>query len=150
MIMVRHIENGTVIDHIEAGRALQVLRIIGGPNDSTVVVAMNVPSTKYRRKDILKMENVYVDEKKLDLISIIAPKATINLIKDGKVVEKRRVELPPEVTGILKCLNPTCITNKEREPVTSKFKVERNPLRLICEYCNKEFEASTLLKELSL
>jgi aspartate carbamoyltransferase regulatory subunit len=146
MMMVKHIENGTVIDHIDAGLALEVLRIIGGPNDSAAVIAMNMPSTKYGRKDILKLENLYVQEKKLDLISLIAPRATINIIKNGKVAEKRQVKLPAEVSGVLKCLNPNCVTNKEREPLTTRFTVEKEPLRLICAYCNKEFDGTSLLK----
>lgn len=146
MMMVKHIENGTVIDHIDAGKALEVLHLIGGPNTTTTVVAINVPSTKHQKKDILKMEGVYVDEKKLDLISLIAPRASVNIIKKGKVVEKRDVELPKEVIGILECLNPQCITNKDREPVKSKFFVKEEPLRLVCAYCNKEFEGQTLLK----
>ncbi|MCD4740363.1 aspartate carbamoyltransferase regulatory subunit [archaeon] len=145
MMMVKHIENGTVIDHIDGGKALEVLKLMGGPNSSTVVIAVNVPSTKHKKKDILKMEGVYVDERKLDLISLIAPSATVNIIKNGKLVEKRPVKLPTEVSGVLTCLNPKCITNKDREPVTTKFTVEKEPLRLICVYCNKEFEGTSLL-----
>ncbi|MCD6414649.1 MAG: aspartate carbamoyltransferase regulatory subunit [Candidatus Diapherotrites archaeon] len=146
MMMVKHIENGTVIDHINAGKALEVLKIIGGPNSSITVIAINVLSTKHGRKDILKMEDVYIDKKKLDLISLIAPNATVDVIKNGKVAEKRQVKLPKEVSGVLKCLNPKCITNKPREPAVTKFIVKQNPLRLICAYCNKEFEGESLLK----
>ena len=73
---------------------------------------------------------------------------SVLLIHDqkGKIIEKRNVKLPSEVNGILDCLNPKCITNKEREPLKTKFIVKENPLRLRCAYCNKEFEGLSLLK----
>jgi aspartate carbamoyltransferase regulatory subunit len=146
MILVKHIEDGTVIDHIESGRGLDVLHVLGGPDENVVVLAVNVNSNRMGKKDILKMERVYLDEKTLNLVSLIAPNATVNIIKKGKVSEKRRVELPSEVKGVLKCINPECISNKEREPVESRFHVQKDPLRLVCSYCNKEFKETTLLK----
>lgn len=146
MMMVKHIENGTVIDHISPGKALEVFDLIEESNGGSIIVAMNMPSTKHGKKDILKMENVFVDEDKLDLVSLIAPKATINIIKDGKIKEKRQSKLPSEVSGVLTCLNPKCVTNKEREPIETNFLVRKDPLRLKCAYCNKEFEGTSLLK----
>lgn len=147
MMMVKHIENGTVIDHIAAGKGLDVLHILGGLNGATTVVAANVSSSSIGMKDILKLENTYVDKSHMDLISIISPNATINVIKNSEVVEKYRVGLPEVVEGVLKCLNPQCITNQEREPLSTRFSVSTDPVRLTCLYCGKEFDerlASTL------
>jgi len=139
MLMVKHIENGTVIDHVPAGKALDILRVISSINGNTVVIAMNVKSTKHGAKDILKIENIYIDKERADLISLVAPGATINVIKSGKVADKLKAQTPKEINGVLKCLNPKCITNSPREPLKTKFFVSDNPITLQCAYCSKEF-----------
>lgn len=135
------IKNGTVIDHIPAGNALKVLRILGIPEktSSIVSVAMNVKS-RIGKKDIVKVENRELAREEVDKIALIAPKATINIIRDYEVVEKHQVELPDELIGIVRCSNPTCISNT-REPIESRFKViSRDPPRIICYYCERESE----------
>ena len=143
MLMVRHIENGTVIDHIQPGKAPEVLKVLGGANGNTVVMAINVESKKGKSKDILKLEDVFVPKKKLDLISLISPGATINVIKKGKVSEKIRAHTPKEIVGVLKCINPKCITNMDREPVSTTFKVMDDG-RLRCGYCGTEFKTELM------
>jgi aspartate carbamoyltransferase regulatory subunit len=133
---VRPIENGTVIDHITAGQALNVLRILGisGTTTAVVSVAMNVPSGVLESKDIVKIEDRELKEEEVDRVSLIAPNATINIIRDFEVIEKYRVELPENLEGIMKCDNPNCISNTS-EPVISKFTVNKKPVELRCVYC---------------
>ena len=136
---VTPIRNGTVIDHIQVGMALKVLRIIGVKEDvsSTVSVLMHVPSKKGGWKDIVKIEDRELDPKELDKVALISPDATINIIRDYNVAEKFVVEVPKSVLGIMKCSNPGCITNKS-EPVEPEFVVEsKKPLTLKCVYCDR-------------
>jgi aspartate carbamoyltransferase regulatory subunit len=143
-LKVTPIKDGTVIDHITPGRALKVLRILKIPEStsSVVSVAMNV-SGKMGKKDIVKVENRELDPKELDKIALIAPKATINIIRDYEVIKKHKVVLPNEVVGIAKCSNPTCISNA-REPVESRFQViGKDPPRIKCYYCEREPEDIT-------
>lgn len=136
---VTPIRNGTVIDHIQVGTALKVLRIIGVKEDvsSTVSVLMHVPSKKAGWKDIVKIEDRELDPKELDKIALISPDATINIIRDYNVAEKFVVEVPKRIVGIMRCSNPGCITNKN-EPVEPEFVVEsKKPITLRCLYCDR-------------
>ncbi len=135
------IKNGTVIDHIKAGNAIKVLRILGIPQNlsSTVSVAINVKS-HLGKKDIVKVENRELDTYEVDKIALIAPKATINIIRNYEVTEKHKVELPEEIIGIVRCSNPTCVSNNN-EPVKSRFKViNKDPPKIICYFCEREPE----------
>jgi aspartate carbamoyltransferase regulatory subunit len=136
-LRVRPIKNGTVIDHITAGQALNVLRILGisGTTNAVVSAAMNVSSGVLGLKDIVKVEDRELEEEEVDRISLIAPNATINIIRDFEVVEKYRVDLPDRLEGVLKCVNPNCISNTN-EPVISKFVVNKKPVELRCIYCD--------------
>ncbi|HMB46077.1 MAG TPA: aspartate carbamoyltransferase regulatory subunit [Candidatus Methanoperedens sp.] len=134
---VRPIMQGTVIDHITAGQALNVLKILGisGTTTAVVSVAMNVPSEVMGNKDIVKIEDRELEEQEVDRVSLIAPNATINIIRDFEVVEKYRVDLPDRLEGVMKCDNPNCISNTS-EPVISKFTVNKKPVELRCIYCD--------------
>ena len=133
-LRVSKIESGTVIDHIPGGQALNVLALLGidGSTDEAVSVVMNVPSDRLGRKDVVKVENRELSEAELDVLSLIAPEATINIIRAYDVVEKKRVERPERVVGVLACRNRECITNTD-EPVDAKFEVLPEGVR--CEYC---------------
>jgi aspartate carbamoyltransferase regulatory subunit len=151
-LRVSKIKDGTVIDHIEAGRALHVLRILGltGAEGLTIAVVMNVPSQKLGKKDIVKVEGVALEEEQVSKIALIAPSATINIIKDYAVVEKVKVQVPALIEGLLKCANPNCITNQPREPVKSRFKVSSvRPLKLVCEYCGTELNQDDAIRQLT-
>jgi aspartate carbamoyltransferase regulatory subunit len=140
-LKIPRIKNGTVIDHITAGNAVKVLHIIGIPRStsSVVSVAINVKS-KLGKKDILKVENRELDPQEVDKIALIAPKATINIIRDYEVAKKHKVELPDEIIGIVSCSNPTCVSNA-KEPVKSRFNViKKDPPRIKCYYCEREPE----------
>lgn len=136
---IPRIKNGTVIDHITAANAIKVLRILDIPQQqgSTVSVAINVKS-KMGKKDIVKVENREIAHTEVDKIALIAPKATINIIRKYEVKEKHKVKLPNELIGIAKCSNPTCISNRE-EPVQSRFIVlDKDKPRIRCYYCERE------------
>lgn len=140
-LKVTPIKDGTVIDHITPGRALKVLHVLKIPEStiSVVSILMNVNGKK-GKKDIVKIENRELDPKEVNKIALIAPKATINIIRDYEVVKKHKVEIPKDVIGLTKCSNPTCISNA-REPVESRFQViSIEPLRIRCYYCEREPE----------
>ena len=146
-LIVRPIKDGTVIDHITPGKALSVLRILGIPKKhpkTTVSVVMNVLSKKMGSKDIVKVEGRELKETEANKITLIAPQATINIIRNYKVIEKRKVELPNIVEGIVKCANPNCITNTN-EAISTKFFIERKePIRLRCCFCERIIESETI------
>ena len=133
-LRVSKIKSGTVIDHIEGGQALNVLALLGidGSEGEAVSVAMNVPSGRLGHKDVVKVESRELSQDELDVLALIAPEATINIIRDYDVVEKTRVERPDQVVGVLACPNRACITRTD-EPVESRFEVLADGVR--CEYC---------------
>ena len=148
-LYVKKIRNGTVIDHISAGYALDVLKILGidGREGHVVSVAMNVTSKKQAKKDIVKVENRELKPEEVDKIALIAPGATINIIRDYDVAEKTRVKLPETIKGIVRCANPSCVSNAG-EPVVPRFMVEKpDPLRLRCFYCSRFMEKPDVLKQ---
>jgi len=138
-IRVRKIKNGTVIDHITGGQALNVLRILGITKEhpkTTVTLAINVPSDKLGYKDMVKVEGLELRGEDIDKISLIAPEASINIVRDYKVVEKGKVSIPEKVEGMIQCANPNCITSFE-EAKTRFFVEKKHPLRLRCYYCER-------------
>jgi len=142
-IKISPIKDGTVIDHINPGQAPIVLKILGIEAGTRMVVslAMNVQSKKLGRKDIVKIEDRELNEKETNKIALIAPGATINIIRNYQVVKKEKVHLPGIIEEILKCQNPNCVSNDEREPINSKFVLEnREPVVLKCYYCGMEIE----------
>ena len=148
-LYVRKIRHGTVIDHISAGYALDVLKILGidGRDGHTVSVALNVPSKKQSKKDIVKVEDPELKPGEADKIALVAPTATINIIRDYKVAEKTRVKLPQRIGGIVRCANPSCISNSG-EPVQASFTVlKEDPGRLRCAYCARIMEKPDVLKQ---
>lgn len=146
-LKVKPIENGTVIDHITANKALQVLKILGLPEEgTTVALAMNVHS-KLGLKDIVKIENRELEHSEKDKISLIAPDATINIIRDFEIVSKQKVQSVNELNGIVRCTNPKCISNTD-EPIESKFYlVESDPITLRCHYCERLVQADEVYRQ---
>lgn len=150
-LLVSKIKNGTVIDHIRAGFALEILKILGisGGENLTISIAMNVSSDSLGTKDILKIEQKELKESEWNKIALLAPKATINLIKNYKVVEKTDVELPDQVSGIVMCPNPTCISGKEDEQIASQFKVmSTHPPELKCGFCGTYVRGEDLVSQI--
>lgn len=134
-LLVSPIRNGTVIDHIRQGEALNVLKILGitGSTQMCLSIATNVSSGRVGKKDIVKIENRELEKDEVDRIALIAPQATINIIRDYEVVEKKGVEIPSLLIGVVRCTNPGCISNTN-EPIESKFEVL--PEGLHCLYCD--------------
>jgi aspartate carbamoyltransferase regulatory subunit len=130
------IEEGTVIDHIPSPLALKVLQILRLPNHGIMSIGLNFPSQKLERKDLVKIEHVYLQEDETNKIALIAPTATINIIKNSELVEKRKITLPDIIVDIMKCPNPNCITN--HEAITTRFLItEKAPLAARCYYCER-------------
>ena len=130
------IEQGTVIDHIPSPRGLAVFRLLSKNKNSLISIGLNFDSKSVGKKDLIKFEGKALSKKETDKISLIAPEATINIIKDFKVIEKRLMDVPDEIHGILKCMNPNCITNVEK--LESKFRViEKKPVKVACHYCER-------------
>jgi len=148
-LRVSKIKDGTVIDHITAGNALQVLKILGitDPVKSVVTVGMNVPSKNFGLKDMVKIEGRELKSQEVDKIALLAPHASINIIRNYKVVDKQLVKLPKIIRETLKCANPACISNSN-EPVKPTFYVDNEePLRLRCHYCGYVMERQDIPKQ---
>jgi aspartate carbamoyltransferase regulatory subunit len=149
-IRIVKIHDGTVIDHIRAGKALEVLGILGitGKDGNVVTLAMNISSSKIKKKDIVKFEHRFLKEQEVARIALVAPEATINHIEDYKIIKKIRVELPDVISDIFPCPNQRCVTNKEREPIRSKYEViSKTPMQLKCLYCWTIVEEQDIFKQ---
>ncbi|MGQ9530797.1 MAG: aspartate carbamoyltransferase regulatory subunit [Candidatus Bathycorpusculaceae bacterium] len=149
VLHVSKIKDGTVIDHITGGHALDVARILGitGREKGIITIAINVPSKRFKVKDIVKIEGRELNPQEVHKIALLAPHATINIIRDYNVVAKQRVQLPKVIEGIIKCANPACISNSN-EPVQTKFYVEsEDPLLLKCHYCGYIMEKRDVLQQ---
>jgi aspartate carbamoyltransferase regulatory subunit len=145
-LMVRRIKEGTVIDHLDEGKGLQVINAlhIDGKDGSLITIALNVPSGKFSKKDIIKVENKFLKDEDTNKIAVIAPKATINMIRDYKLVEKRRVSLPNEIDKIFRCSNPDCITNSNEVIESVMDVIDKEGSVLKCRYCSRILDINRL------
>jgi aspartate carbamoyltransferase regulatory subunit len=141
-LQVAAIENGTVIDHIPANKTYEVAKLLRLHDlDAQVTIGYNLPSSKIGKKGIIKIANNFFTDEEISKLSVIAPKIILNIIRDYEVVEKKTVETPGELRGIVKCNNPKCITNNE--PMQTIFNVvEKNNGILKCHYCDMEQDIS--------
>ncbi len=133
------ITNGIVIDHITAGNAMKLYELLNlGDLDCSVAIIKNVHSTKTGRKDIIKIDaDVPIN---LDLIGYVDPGVTINIIKDEKLVEKRTISLPEQLTNVIKCKNPRCITSTEQE-LPHVFRLTNRAEKVYrCIYCETKYD----------
>ncbi len=138
-LKITPIRNGTVIDHLKPGRALRVLSLLGIPDGKrkAVSIAMFAQTSKGGLKDIVKFEDRELKPKEVNQLAILAPNATVNIIRDYKVAKKFQVKLPPVIEGIVKCENLNCITN-QREPVESRLVRESKESAVYrCYYCGR-------------
>lgn len=145
-LLVRRIMEGTVIDHIDTGRGLRVLEALGidGSDGSLVTIALNVPSGKFGKKDIVKVENRFLEEDDTNKLAVIAPNATINKIRNFKLAEKRRVSLPNEIDRMFRCPNPDCITNSTEKIESVMDVVDKSGGVLQCRYCRRLLDVDRL------
>jgi aspartate carbamoyltransferase regulatory subunit len=147
-LLVRKIQRGVVVDHIVPGEALSVLNILSPDPSDKVVIALNVESTKLGKKDIIKVEGKYLTSKEINFISLVAPTATINIIENWQVKEKRTVKLPKTIEGFFTCPNLSCVTNAVYDPERTSFNVvetaDITSLKLQCTYCDSFLYSGTI------
>jgi len=137
--LVAAIEHGTVIDHIPANKTYEVASLLGLFDLTTpVTIGINYPSKKVGNKGIIKVSDKFFTDDEISRLSVVAPKVILSIIRDYEVVEKKTVETPDEIVGIVKCNNPKCITNNE--PMHTHFHVTNGILT--CHYCEMEQDIS--------
>ena len=134
---VAAIKNGTVIDHIPAEKTYQVVNLLQLQNlTNPVTIGYNYLSKKIGRKGIIKVSDKFFTDEEISRLSVVAPNVVLNVIKDYEVVEKKTVETPDELRGIVRCNNPKCITNNE--PMNTVFHVvDKKNGTIRCHYCDK-------------
>jgi aspartate carbamoyltransferase regulatory subunit len=133
------IKDGSVIDHIPSRDTFRIMRILD-PQEfiHPISVTLNLDSKKMGKKGVIKIDNRFLTKKEVNKIAILAPNATVSIIKNYKIVEKIQVEIPKELVSIINCSNPICVTNKEE--VSTNFKVIReDPMEVKCLYCEKVY-----------
>ncbi len=135
---VRAIENGTVIDHIPASSLFKIIRILGLEQEThCITFGTNLESKRMGTKAIIKINDRFCEQEEINRIAIVAPEASVNIIRNFKVVEKHTVTIPETIQGFVRCANPRCITN--HEPVETSFRVIKagDEIALRCKYCEK-------------
>ncbi len=135
-LAVAALRNGTVIDHIPSDAVFAAVRILGLEKSiNSITIGNNLKSRKLGSKGIIKVADTFFEPIELERIALIAPSAVVNIIRDYEVVEKYPISLPYEVTGIVRCPNPKCVTN--HQPIETRFDVvDRDNVKLRCHYCN--------------
>ncbi|MFW9936847.1 MAG: aspartate carbamoyltransferase regulatory subunit [Promethearchaeota archaeon] len=146
-LKIDKIKKGTVIDHIDAGYALTILNLTGlDESPDLMTIGVNVSSKKYQKKDIIKIEGAFLNEIQMQQISILSPNATISLIEDYHVIEKKKVKIPKIIERLILCQNKTCISNSDKEPIETEFIVlEEKPLKIQCVYCNRIYKLEEIV-----
>ena len=138
MLNVGKIEEGFVLDHIKAGKSLAIYHHLQLDKlDCTVAIIKNAKSNKMGKKDILKVE-CDINMLDLDVLAFIDHNITVNIIRDGKLVEKRTLKLPERIRGVLKCKNPRCITSVEQELPQEFVLTDREKRVYRCRYCETQ------------
>lgn len=136
-LQVSAVENGTVIDHIPADKLFDVINVLGIQDcKSTMTFGYNLNSNKLGKKSIIKISDRFLKDNEINKLALVAPSAKINIIRNFEVTEKKMVNIPDHIEGIVKCVNPKCITNHQQ--VRTKFDVVgSSPIVLKCLYCEK-------------
>jgi aspartate carbamoyltransferase regulatory subunit len=138
MLSVDSIQRGVVIDHIQAGKSMEIYKYLNlGALDCSVAIIKSVKSSKMGKKDIIKIEDVL--DADLDALGFIDQNITVNFIDNGKIIGKKKLSLPERVVDIIKCKNPRCITASEQELVHEFRLVDEKKKRYRCVYCEQEF-----------
>ena len=128
--------DGTVIDHLPVASAARALDLLDLPREGPVTIGMNVPSKRYSRKDIIRVEGLVLGRAQLDRLALLGEHVTVSIVEHGLVVEKTRLAVPERLVGILTCSNPTCVTSNG--PVETIFlRLGGYPFRFRCAYCER-------------
>lgn len=148
---VRRIKKGTVIDHVPPGNSPLLLDYleIGREfmKENTLIIATDVNSPTLGTKDVVKIENVELSQEQMNLICLVAPAATVSLIRDYEVIQKPDLNPPQSISDISSCPNPNCISNQAEEKITSQFKlIEQKPVKYACEWCKREVTGEHLIQ----
>ncbi|MBR3824540.1 MAG: aspartate carbamoyltransferase regulatory subunit [Lachnospiraceae bacterium] len=139
MLKIGRIEEGFVLDHIQAGKSLSIYEHLGLDKlDCTVAIIKNARSEKLGKKDILKVE-CPIDMLDLDILAFIDHNITVNVIKDGEIVDKRDLVLPKQIKNVIKCKNPRCITSIEQELPHIFFLADETKEVYRCKYCEEKY-----------
>ena len=139
-LKVDAIKEGTVIDHIPAGKVFSIVEILGIGEHDQVMIGTNLSSKRFGKKDVIKIENRILSQGEIASIALIAQNATISIIENFKSQKKFKVEIPDTIHSVIRCPNIHCITNEEA--VKSRFGVEsRKPLKVRCAYCERLFDS---------
>ena len=140
-LSVSAIQEGTVIDHIQPGRALQIVHLLKlNANHRRVTLGLNLKSQSMGFKDLIKLEGVFLTQAQAGQVAVFSPSATVNVIKNYEIVDKFPVQIPEAIPSLLTCPNPRCICNTE--PVETLFTVEVSCHLVIlrCHFCEKTFQ----------
>ena len=139
MLNIGGLNEGFVLDHIEAGKSMEIYKYLGLDKfDCTVAIIKNAKSNKMGKKDIIKIE-CRLDLVDLDVLGFIDHNITVNIIKDGKIVEKKRLSLPKKITNVIKCKNPRCITSIEQELKHIFILTDEENQVYRCKYCEEKY-----------
>jgi aspartate carbamoyltransferase regulatory subunit len=144
-LQVAALENGTAIDHIPPDQLFKVASLLElNKMDNRITIGNNLRSRKMGRKGVIKIAGKFFAEDEINRIALVAPNVMLNVIRDYEVVEKKNVSLPNELTDIVKCNNPKCITNNE--PMPSRFDViDREKVTVKCHYCERKINKEDIL-----
>ncbi len=142
MLNVGKLDEGVVLDHIQAGKSMDLYRYLKLDRmDCCVAIIKNARSNKMGKKDIIKVE-CPIDELDLNVLGYIDHEITVNIIKDGEIVEKKKVELPERLVNIISCSNPRCITSTEQELDQIFYLADAENEVYRCEYCDEKYANS--------
>ena len=131
------VKNGIVIDHIKAGKSMEIYDLMGlGKIDNTVALIKNATSSKYGRKDIIKIDEII--DLDYDILGYIDSNITVNIVRDNRLFKKLHMELPEKLVNVAKCKNPRCITSVEQEIVHEFRLVDKERKIYRCCYCDAE------------
>lgn len=131
------VSTGIVLDHIKAGKSMQIYELLRLDKiDNCVAIIQNADSSKYGKKDIIKIDQLI--DLDFDVLGYVDSNITVNIVKDGKLYEKKHLELPETLTGVIKCKNPRCITSIEQEIVHTFKLVDKEKKVYRCAYCDAE------------
>ena len=144
-LQVAALENGTAIDHIPPRQLFKVADMLSLKElENTITIGNNFHSKKMGSKGIIKIADKFFEEDVINRIALIAPNVILNIIRDYEVVEKKTVELPDELVGLVKCNNPKCITNNE--PMPSRFDViDKESGTVKCRYCERKINKEDII-----
>ena len=137
-LQVAALQNGTVIDHIPTDKLFTIVSLLGLKNsDSNITIGNNLESKKLGKKGIIKVADRFFTDEEISRLSVVSPNVKLNIIRNYEVVEKKTVNMPDEMRGIVKCANPKCITNNEPGMDTLFHVVDKEQGTLKCHYCEK-------------